>query len=172
MSGYWVVTHENETPIEIHRKLFAFHGEDTVNVSTMCCWVRKSEDSGGNFDPNDQPRCGRSVTTTHDLNRRIIVELIQKNRRISQRAVAEKLNNGLIRVNEIIAGSGYDQCHNFSGNSELPISCSTFFLHTEISTIWLLALFRSQGTSHNLKIIHFTCDKVQAATWKWFREES
>jgi len=41
-------------------------------------WVRKSGDNGGNLDPNDQSRSGRSVTTTHDLNRHIVFELIQK----------------------------------------------------------------------------------------------
>jgi hypothetical protein len=33
--------HENETPVGIHQHLLAFHGADTVNISTVCHWVRK-----------------------------------------------------------------------------------------------------------------------------------
>jgi hypothetical protein len=67
----------NETPIGINQKFLAVHGEDTVNLSTMRCWVRKSGDSGGSLDPNDQPRTGKFVTTTHNLKRQIVVELFQ-----------------------------------------------------------------------------------------------
>jgi hypothetical protein len=76
------LTHENETPIEIHRRLLAFYGEDTVDISTVHRLVRKSRDSGRNVDVNDQPRSGRSVTTTHYVNRQK-VKLIHKNQSYS-----------------------------------------------------------------------------------------
>ena len=76
------LTRENETPIGIAGNYWRF---------MVHFWVRKSGDSDGNLDPKDQSRPGRCVTTTHDLNRYVVFELIQKkiNRRISQSAVAE-----------------------------------------------------------------------------------
>jgi len=47
----------------------AFYGEDKVNASTMCCWVRESRDSARYLDMNDELWYGRPVTLTHDLNR-------------------------------------------------------------------------------------------------------
>jgi hypothetical protein len=47
--------HENETPIRIHVQLLAFYGEDNVNISTVHHWARKSRDSDGKLDLNDQP---------------------------------------------------------------------------------------------------------------------
>jgi len=42
--------HKNETPIEIHQWLLAVCGEDTLDISTVLCWVRKLRDSGRNLD--------------------------------------------------------------------------------------------------------------------------
>ena len=71
-------------------------------ISTVYHWVRKLRDSGGNVDLNNQPCSGRPVTATHYVNRQKVYELIQKNQRISQRAIAEKLNTGSAHVNEIL----------------------------------------------------------------------
>jgi hypothetical protein len=101
------LTHESETPIEIYKCFLAFYGEDTVDVSAVCHWVRKSRDSGRNVNVKNQPRSGRSDSSTHYVNRQKVDELIHKNRRITQRAIAEKLNIGLSRVNETIAGLAY-----------------------------------------------------------------
>jgi len=80
----------------------AFYGEDIVDISTVCHWVRKLRDSGGNVDLNDQPCSGRPVTATHYVNRQTIYEFIPKNQRISQRTIAEKLNTGSAHNNEIL----------------------------------------------------------------------
>ena len=64
---FW--THKNETPIKIHWQLLVFYGEDTVDISTVHHWVRKSWDSGGNLELNYQPCSGRSVGATHNFNR-------------------------------------------------------------------------------------------------------
>jgi hypothetical protein len=98
------LTHENQIPIQIYRRLLSFYGEDTVYIRTSRCWVRKLRHSGGNLDLNDQPRSGRSVTATHYVNRQKVNKLIKKNRGITRRAIEEKLNIGLARVNEIVAG--------------------------------------------------------------------
>jgi biotin operon repressor len=69
--------------------------------------VRKSKNSGGNLALNNQPQSGKPVGATHNFNRQKFNELIQENHRISQKAIAQKLNIGLASVNEIIAGLGY-----------------------------------------------------------------
>jgi hypothetical protein len=56
-----------------------FYDEDSVDVSTVHCWMRKSRDSGRNLDLNDQLLPGRPVTTTHNLNKQEVNELIQEN---------------------------------------------------------------------------------------------
>jgi hypothetical protein len=50
----------------------------TMDISTGHCWVIKSRDSGRNMYLNDQPRCGRLVSATHDLNRQNFNKLIQE----------------------------------------------------------------------------------------------
>ena len=57
-----ILWHENKVPSGIHRRLLAFCAQDTEDKSTSRRWVRKSRDSGGNVDLNDQPRSGRPVT--------------------------------------------------------------------------------------------------------------
>jgi len=79
-----------------------FYGEDILDISTVCHWVRKLWDSGGNVDLNDQPCSGRPVTAPHYVNRQKIYGLIQKNQIITQTAIAEKLNTGSAHVNEIL----------------------------------------------------------------------
>lgn len=69
------LTHKNETPMEIRWLLLAFYGKDRVDISTVRLWVRKSWESSGNPDLNEQPRSGRPVSATHDLNRQEIGKL-------------------------------------------------------------------------------------------------
>jgi hypothetical protein len=45
----------------------AFYVEDTVDIRSVPHWVRKSWDSGGNSDPNDQPHPGRPISTAQNL---------------------------------------------------------------------------------------------------------
>jgi hypothetical protein len=53
-----------QCPIGIHCHVLAFYGEDTVYISTVHCWVRKSSNSGGNVDLNNQLQSGRPVSAT------------------------------------------------------------------------------------------------------------
>jgi hypothetical protein len=59
--------------------------------------VRKSRDSGGNLDLNDQPRSRRQVGAADNLNN----EFLRQPR-------AEKLSIVLASVSEITAGLGYE----------------------------------------------------------------
>ena len=71
-----VSRHENEAPKGIHRRLLAFRGQDTEDISTSRRWVRKSRDSGRNVELHDQQRSGRPVTTVHNVNGQTADELI------------------------------------------------------------------------------------------------
>lgn len=80
----------------------AYYGEDTVDMSTVHCWVRKSRDSSGNMDKNNQLQSGRPVIETHYLNRQKVDKRPQENQSVSQTTIIGKLNFGLPSVNEII----------------------------------------------------------------------
>ena len=66
-----------------------------ANISTVRRWMRKSWDSDGNLDLNDQPPSGRPVSAIHNLNRQKVDKRIQENWWISQTAKEEKLSTGL-----------------------------------------------------------------------------
>jgi len=63
-------------PTGIHQQLLAFFSADTMDISTVHQWVRKLRDSGRNLDLNNQPQFERSVTTTNDLNRQDVDDLL------------------------------------------------------------------------------------------------
>jgi len=65
--------------------------------------VRKSWDSDGNLDLNDQPTSGRPASANHNLNRQKTDKLIQENWLISQTAIEEKLNTGLASASDTAA---------------------------------------------------------------------
>ena len=71
-----VLRTENEAPKGIHRRLLTFCDQDTEDISTSRRWVRKSRDSGGNVELNDQPRSGRPATTVHNVKGQTADELI------------------------------------------------------------------------------------------------
>ena len=100
------LTHENETPIEIHWWLLAFYGEDIVGIS-MCITGWENQGIAAEMWTWITNRSGRPVTTTHHLNRQKINKLIKKTWRFSETAIAKKLNIGLVCVNEITAGLAY-----------------------------------------------------------------
>jgi transposase len=60
---------KNKTLIGIHWQLLAVYAEDTVAISTVLQWVRKSRDSGRNLDLNNELYSGRPAATTQDLNK-------------------------------------------------------------------------------------------------------
>jgi hypothetical protein len=50
----------------------------TGDVSAVRCWVIKSSDSDSNLELNNQPRSGKPVGATHDLNRQKLTNLFKK----------------------------------------------------------------------------------------------
>ena len=102
------LTAENIPPIEIHRRLIAVYGEESVvDVSTVRRWARRSSDSEpGRADLRDEARCGRPVMiATDDCNQQLIDE--QENRRVSQQYLADSLGISRERTQHIIHLLGY-----------------------------------------------------------------
>jgi hypothetical protein len=60
--------------------------------------VRKLRGSVGSLGLSDHLCSGRPVTTTHNLSRQKVGELIQENQKISETVIAEKLNTGSASV--------------------------------------------------------------------------
>lgn len=79
LDEFW--TRENETPTGIYRRLLTLYGEDSYGISTACPWIIKARDSGRNLELNDQPRSGKLLCATHNLNRQKFEEFIQESRR-------------------------------------------------------------------------------------------
>ena len=55
----------------------------TTDISTVCSWLIKARNSGRNLDLNEEPRSGKLLCATHNLNRQNFEEFIQENRRKS-----------------------------------------------------------------------------------------
>jgi hypothetical protein len=70
--------YENKIPIGIHQPLLAFYCKDTVDINTVRRWLKKSRDTGGQLNLNDQPHFGRPVTATHDLEKQKVDEFFKK----------------------------------------------------------------------------------------------
>jgi len=190
------LTHENEAPVEIHRRLLAVYDEQTVDISTVRRWVRKSKASGGKLDVTYQPRSGRPTTSTNEQNKQKVNELIRENRRITQRTIAETLSISLASVNETVSDLEYTKVCARWVPRQLTPEMKTVRLQTcqmlltryeregdnfgfEVldhppyspdlapSDVWLFGTLKK-----HLRGIHFTSDEeVQAATIKWFREQ-
>jgi hypothetical protein len=62
---------ENVTPTEIHRRLQAVYGENTVNRTTVNRWaITFCECEPGRANIVDQPRSGRPVSVTDDKHQK------------------------------------------------------------------------------------------------------
>jgi transposase len=99
---------ENITPAEIHRRLRAVYGEDTVNRTTVNRWAIKFRGcEPGRANIVDQPRSGRPVSVTDDKHQKQVDELIKHDRRITQKQIAGRLGMSKERVGYIIGLLGY-----------------------------------------------------------------
>jgi len=77
---------ENITPAEIHHRLQAVYGENTVYRTTVNCWAikfRECEPDRANIV--DQPHSGRPVSLTDDKHLKQVDELIKHDRHITQK---------------------------------------------------------------------------------------
>ena len=79
---------ENVRPAEIHRRLQAVYGEDTVNGTTINHWAIKfRECEPGRANIVDQPHSGRPVSVTEDKHQKQVDELIKHDRHITQKQI-------------------------------------------------------------------------------------
>jgi hypothetical protein len=77
---------ENVMPAEIHRRLEAVYGENTVNRTTVNHWAIKfRECEPGRPNIVDQPRSGRPVSVTYDKHQKQVDELMKHDRHITQK---------------------------------------------------------------------------------------
>jgi hypothetical protein len=91
---------ENVTPTEIHRRLQAVYGENTVNRTTVNRWAIKfCECEPGRTNIVDQPHSGRPVSVTDDKHQKQVDELIKHDRRITQKQIAGRLGIFFLVVN-------------------------------------------------------------------------
>ena len=79
---------ENVTPAEIHCRLQAVYGENTVNRTTVNRWAIKfRECEPGRANIVDQSRSGRPVSVTDDKHQKQVDELIKHGHRITQKQI-------------------------------------------------------------------------------------
>jgi transposase len=89
----------NIMPAEIHRRLQAVYGENTVNRTTVNHWAIKfREYEPGHANIVDQPRSGRPDTVTDDKRQKQVDELIKHDCRITQKQIAGRLGMSKERV--------------------------------------------------------------------------
>ena len=86
------LTAENVIPNEIHRRLKAVYGDDAVDRSTVNRWVIKFHGcEPGKAVIDDKKRSRRQITATDDEHRKLIDDLIQNDRRITQKRIANHI---------------------------------------------------------------------------------
>jgi len=71
---------ENVMPAEIHRRLQAVNGENTVNRTTVNRAINFRECEPGHANILDQPHSGRPVSMTDDKHQKQVDELIKHDR--------------------------------------------------------------------------------------------
>ena len=99
---------ENVTSAEIHRRLQAVYGEDTVNRTTVNRWaIKLRECEPGRANIVDQLRSGRPVSVTDGKHQKQVDELIKHDRRITQKQRVGRLGMSKERVGYIIGLLGY-----------------------------------------------------------------
>jgi transposase len=77
---------EDVMPAEIHHRLQAVYGENTVSSTTVNHWAIKfRECEPGRANIVDQPRSGRPVSVTDDKHQKQVDELIKHNHCITQK---------------------------------------------------------------------------------------
>ena len=90
---------ENVTPAEIHRRLQAVYGENTVNRTTVNRWAfQLRECEPGRANIVDQPRSGKPVSVTDDKHQKQVDLMIKHDRRITQKQIAVRLGMSKERV--------------------------------------------------------------------------
>ena len=103
-----ILSAENLTPAEIHRRLQTVCGENTVNRTTVNRWaIKLLECEPGRANIVDQPRSGSPVSVIDDKHQKQVDELIKHDRRITQKQIAGRLGMSKERVGYIIGLLGF-----------------------------------------------------------------
>jgi len=101
---------ENITPAEIHHRLQAVYGENTVNRTIVNRWAIKfRECEPGHASIVEQPGSGRLISMTDDKHQKQVDELIKHGRRITHKQIAGRLGMSEERV--ATQKSILDGCH-------------------------------------------------------------
>lgn len=99
---------EGVQPIEIHRRLEAVYGDETMDVSNVRKWVLRAKSSErGQMNIHDAERPGRPVTVTDELHHNRVDEIVRNNRRVRQSEIALQLGISKERVQAIISNLNY-----------------------------------------------------------------
>ena len=169
------------TPAEIHRRLQAMYGENTVNRTTVNLWaIIFRECEPGRTNIVDQPRSGRPFSVIDDKPQKQVDELIKYDRPITQKQIAGRLGLSKERVVYLAKQkSVVDWCH------ARP--------HTARATIDALETLKFEVLSHppyspdlapsdfhffphlkrDLKRTHFTSDdEVKQAVMLWIKQRT
>ena len=94
---------ENVKPVDIHRRLLAVYGNQTLDVSSVRRWVLRVKGSEvGKAIIADQDRSVRPVTVTDEAHKQKVDDLVQGNRRIKQSKIAVALEISKERVQHIL----------------------------------------------------------------------
>ncbi|KAL4092295.1 hypothetical protein QTP88_026820 [Uroleucon formosanum] len=99
---------ENVKPVDIHRRLLAVYGNQTLDVSSvrrLALRVKGSE--VGKAIIADQDRSGRPVTVTDEAHKQKVDDLVKGNRRIKQSEIAIALGISKERVQHILCELEY-----------------------------------------------------------------
>ena len=103
-----ILSAENVTPAEIHCRLQAVCGENTVNRTTVNRWAIKfRECEPGCANIVDQPRSGRLVSMKDDKHQKQVDEVIKYDRRITQKQIPGRLGMSKERVGYITGLLGH-----------------------------------------------------------------
>ena len=99
------LTAEGIAPIDIHRRLGKFYGDDTIDVSNVRRWVRHFQD--GEKGVHDKPRPGRPCTAVTPRNEERLDQLIRGDRRIKTSELCAQLNVGCNALEKMLEHLGY-----------------------------------------------------------------
>jgi hypothetical protein len=95
----------------------AFYGKDTVEISTVHHWLRKSRDSG----PEWPVRIWKACHCNSKTEQQKVNKVIHENWVIHQTATVEKLNIGLTKVNKNIGLGCKKLCSKWVLQQFLPL---------------------------------------------------
>lgn len=94
---------KEKTATYAHQKICAVYGKDTIKLRACQKWFKKFR--GGDFSIQDKARCGRPTNIIDDD----LKALIDDDRHITVRQVAEKLNSSKTTIADRLSKLGYSK---------------------------------------------------------------